>query len=60
MQILLACLASRPRTLVYVARAFKPTICLASNSLLDSDLMLLDITENSNKIQLANVYNEKP
>ena len=50
MQILLACLASRPKTLVYIAKAFKLTICLASNLLLNLDLMLLNITKNSNKI----------
>ena len=58
MQILPADLTLRPRTLVYVARTFQPTVNLAKESPLDPDLLVIDIIEGNQKIQLLNVYNE--
>ena len=48
----------RPRTLVYVSRSFKPVVSLATSTPDDSDLLVIDITEGSTKIQLLNIYNE--
>ena len=48
----------RPRTLVYVSKAFRPSLSLAISSPKDPDLMTIDILEGNSKIQLLNVYNE--
>ena len=58
-QILPADLTYRPRTLVYVARSFKPLVTIASSSPQDSDLLVIDIIEGQSKIQLLNIYNEE-
>jgi len=58
-QILPADLTHRPRTLVYVARSFKPLVTIASSSPRDPDLLIIDIIEGPSKIQLLNIYNEK-
>ena len=58
MQILPADLTLRPRTLVYVARTFQPTVNLAKESPLDPDLLVIDIIEGNQKIQLLNIYNK--
>jgi ribonuclease HI len=58
-QILPADLTYRPRTLVYIARSFKPLVTIASSSPRDSDLLVVDIIEGQSKIQLLNIYNEK-
>jgi hypothetical protein len=57
-QILPASLVHRPRTLVYIARGFKPTVNIASDSPLDPDIIAIDITEGNSKIHLLNIYNE--
>jgi hypothetical protein len=48
----------RPRTLVYVSKEFKPLVCLAVNSPLDPDMLIIDIVEGNHKIQPLNIYNE--
>ena len=58
-QILPADLTYRPRTLVYIARSFKPLVTIASSSPQDSDLLVIDIIEGQSKIQLLNIYNEE-
>ena len=58
-QILPADLTYRPRTLVYVARSFKPLVTIARSSPQDSDLLVIDIIEGQSKIQLLNIYNEE-
>ena len=58
-QILPADLTYRPRTLVYIAKSFKPLVTIASSSPQDSDLLVIDIIEKQSKIQLLNVYNEE-
>src|SRR5277367_1965874 len=57
-QILPADLSLRPRTLVYVARSFRPTVALASSSPADPDLLVVDIIEGNQRVQLLNIYNE--
>lgn len=57
-QILPASLEFRPRTLVYVAKSFKPLVTISSSSPKDSDLLVIDIIEGQSKIQLLNIYNE--
>ena len=44
-QILPANLTYRPRTLVYIAKSFKPLVTIASSSPRDSDLLIVDIIE---------------
>jgi len=58
-QILPADLTYRPRTLVYIAKSFKPLVTIASSSPQDSDLLIVDVIEGQSKIQLLNIYNEK-
>ncbi len=58
-QILPADLTHRPRTLVYMARSFKPLVTIASSSPRDPDLLIIDVIEGPSKIQLLNIYNEK-
>ena len=48
----------RPRTLVYVSKAFRPLASLVISSPKDPDLLAIDIIEGNAKIQLLNVYNE--
>jgi hypothetical protein len=48
----------RPRTLIYVSKAFRPLVSLAISSPKDPDLLAIDIIEGNAKIQLLNVYNE--
>ena len=48
----------RPRTLVYVSKAFHPLVSLATSSPRDPDLLAIDVIEGNAKIQLINVYNE--
>ncbi|KIM94776.1 hypothetical protein OIDMADRAFT_45689 [Oidiodendron maius Zn] len=48
----------RPRTLVYLSKAFRPLVSLATTSPKDPDLLVVDIQEGSTKIQLLNVYNK--
>ena len=49
----------RPRTLVYVSKALRPLVSLATTSPNDPDLLVVDIQEGrSAKVQLINVYNE--
>jgi Reverse transcriptase (RNA-dependent DNA polymerase)/Endonuclease-reverse transcriptase len=57
-QILPADLTYRPRTLVYIAKGFKPLVTITSTSPKDSDLLIIDIIEGYSKIQLLNIYNE--
>ena len=57
-QILPAALSLRPRTLVYVARSFRPLVSLAASSPKDPDLLVVDIIEGKSQIQLLNIYNK--
>ena len=47
----------RPRTLVYVARAFRPTVTI-SDEPSDPDLLVVNIIEGNSQIQLLNIYHE--
>lgn len=47
----------RPRTLVYVARAFRPTVTI-SDEPSDPDLLVVNIIEGKSQIQLLNIYHE--
>lgn len=49
---------NRPRTLIYIAKDFKPSISVASSSPDDSDLIVLNITEENSQLQILNIYNE--
>ena len=57
-QVLPADLTHRPRTLVYIARSFKPLVTIASSSPRDPDLLIIDIIEGRSKIQFLNIYNK--
>ena len=48
----------RPRTLVYVARGFRPTVAI-SDCPSDPDLLVINIIEGKSQIQLLNVYHEE-
>ena len=48
----------RPRTLVYVARSFRPTVAI-SDCPSDPDLLVINIIEGKSQIQLLNVYHEE-
>jgi hypothetical protein len=48
----------RPRTLVYVSKAYKPTTSISTISPVDSDFLIVDITQNNHKIRLYNIYNQ--
>ncbi len=48
----------RPRTLVYVSRAFKPIISIDLLSPDDPDLIVINIQEGNSKLQLLNIYNQ--
>ena len=58
LQILPADLSFRPRTLVYVAKSYRPIATIASTSPRDSDMLAVDIEEGTSKLQLLNIYNE--
>ena len=47
----------RPRTLVYVARAFRPTVTISDDPS-DPDLLVINIIEGKSQIQLLNIYHE--
>lgn len=49
----------RPRTIVYVAKTFTPTVSLSQYSPVDGDFQDIQITEDNSTMQLINVYNEK-
>src|SRR5271168_1271017 len=49
--------AIRPRTLTYVSRTFKPSVSLALDSPMDTDIQVLDISEGRNSMQIINIYN---
>ena len=48
----------RPRTLVYVSKAFRPLVSLATSSPDDPDVQAITIVEGDSKILILNVYNE--
>jgi exonuclease III len=48
----------RPRTLVYISKAYNPSISVSTLSLIDSDFLIVDITQNNQKIRLYNIYNQ--
>lgn len=49
----------RPRTLAYVSKAFSPSVSLAINSPIDTDIQIIDITEGDNTLQVINIYNQE-
>ena len=48
----------RPRTLVYVSKTYKPTTSISTISPVDSDFLIVSITQNNQKIRLYNIYNQ--
>jgi hypothetical protein len=48
----------RPRTLVYISKAYNPSISVSTLSPIDSDFLIVDITQNNQKIRLYNIYNQ--
>src|ERR1700733_2678572 len=56
-QILPTNCSLRPRTLVYMARAFRPTVTI-SDEPSDPDLLVINIREGKSQVQLLNIYYE--
>ena len=48
----------RPRTLTYVSRTFKPSVSLARESPIDTDIQILQITEGEETLEIINIYNQ--
>ena len=49
----------RPRTLAYVSKTCKLNINLATESPIDTDIQILDVTDGNNTLQIINLYNQR-
>jgi hypothetical protein len=56
-QILPTTIGFRPRTLAYISKIYIPSVTLASSSI-DPDLLVLLVAEESNTLELVNIYNK--
>jgi hypothetical protein len=56
-QILPTTIGFRPRTFAYISKTYIPSVTLASSSI-DPDLLVLLVAEESNTLELVNIYNE--
>jgi len=58
-QILLTHSELQSRTLIYILKDYKSDVSIVTNSLTNSDVLIIDISESEDKIQTVNIYNEK-